>query len=122
MNMEPNLPTEADEYCRVAYAYLIGDCRRHRRDLYRAFERFTRLYEGVWRNHVLRGVGTDYRKLFPVLEGLLGEQAVVRMFYRRDEALADEEFCAWVAETLREQVKGIPWHHGAYIYPISTDY
>ena len=119
MNMEPNLPTEADEYCRVAYGYFLHPCRKVQYDLYEAFERFTRLYEGVWRNHVLRGLGTDHRKLFPVLEKVLGEEAVARLFYRRDEALADEAFCAWVAETLREQVKGIHWDHGAYIYPFT---
>ena len=123
MNMEPkpDMGEPADEYCRHAYYIFLNPCKKAQYDLYQAFREFTRLYEDVWLNRIVRGVVTDHRKLFPALEKVLGEEAVVRLFYRRDEALADDAFCAWVAETLREQVKGIPWDHGAYTYPVFAD-
>lgn len=51
---------------------------------------------------------TDMGKLRRLLEELLGREAVIRLFKRREEALADEDFCREVLAKMQALLEKTP--------------
>lgn len=76
--------------------------------LYSAFLSLTWLREEAWTCPERKGYDIDVRKVQKLLNGLLGKEAVARLFQQRDEALADEEFCAEITRALQRAVEGCP--------------
>ena len=116
MPVEPNFENE-NWLTRSVYAHFIGACERAAPELRDAFFTFTWVHEETWVSQLARSV-PDYYKLQVVLERVLGVDEARRIFGKREEVLADKEYCQDLIRRLREEIKDKPVHVGAAMIPI----
>ena len=117
MPVEPNFDNEHWLTRRVYHGFLVI-CRKVVPELDDTFRTFTWVHEETWTNQVARGGYPDYYKLQVVLERVLGVDEARRIFGKRDEVLADKEYCQDLIRRLRAELEGKPVHVGAVLVPI----
>ena len=76
--------------------------------LHSAVHGIARRRKECWHTPGCKGRVTDMGKFRKFLEGLLGREAVIRLFKRREEALADEDFCREVVAKMDAVLEKTP--------------
>lgn len=85
--------TDAFEITPHEYFDFLKYAAAHNSALQSAVRGIAKRRKECWHTPGCRGRVTDMGKLRRLLEDLLGREAVIRLFKRREEALADEDFC-----------------------------
>ena len=116
MPVEPNFENE-HWLTRRVYRGFLAVCAKAAPELRDAFFTFTWVHEETWVSQLARSV-PDYYKLQVVLERVLGVDEARRIFGKRDEVLADKEYCQELVRKLKAELEGKPVHVGAAMIPI----